>query len=211
MKKKYLLIVGILLLLFVGGYFIVKIEGKQIINIGDINEIKEKKDRNNEIIVDSKSSDNIKFYKSDQLGFTFNLPENWVETNNKGVFITSNSKQLFFKNIENENRLTISYYPAPYGKPHFLDLKEDFLNSRWIYKENKKNLIIAGREALQGIRESTKSSKGILLEEFSYNILVSFEGFEESSSFDIQFQYDKNNESKAIKDLELILDSFKLK
>lgn len=191
MKKKYYLVIGILILLIIGGYFSTQRKSNLITQSEDI-------------------KNSINTYENKELGFKFNLPENWVESNSKDIFDTGDTKLLFFKNNKTGNRLTISYHKPPKGKSHFSDLKEEFSKNKWIYSEGKKELIVSNRKAIQGTQVNSVNSKGIPLENPNYTVLISFEGIEDSSSYDIEFKYVKINELIAVKNLDLILNSFRL-
>lgn len=204
MKKNYFLIIGILILLLVGGYFgVLKFINS---NQKDVNSIK-----NENSILKKKSNVNHNVFISNELGFEFSLPQYWVQSNENEVFDSGEIKQLYFKNSLNNTKLTISYYKPPTGGNYFSNLKQQFIENNWIYEKDKKELIISNRKAIQGTQKNIKSSKGIPLEDPNYTVLTSFEGVKKLSSFDIEYKYLKSNESLAKKDLEIILNSFRLK
>lgn len=204
MKKNYFLIVGILILLAIGGCFGVR----NFFENHDKNIVKNLKNENS--ISDKKPNINYNFFKNNDLGLEFRLPQNWIQSNKKEVFDSGDVKQLYFKNSINGSKLTISYYKPPTGGNYFSNLKQQFTENNWIYEKDKKEIIVSNRKAIQGIQKNIKSSKGIPLEDPNYTVLTSFEGVKKLSSFDIEYKYLESNESLAKKDLESILSSFKI-
>jgi hypothetical protein len=152
-----------------------------------------------------------KTYTNKQYGFTFQHPESWVEDVKINEVINLNEEvtsiSIVFKDTKTNSNFTIEYYFAPNGLELYQYAVSQYKSSQGWYVKDGKQIIVAGKEAIEANIISTINGKGQRLLKPLKTIVVEFLDKKQTGEIKIQFRVNAEN-TIEIENFNKVLSTF---
>lgn len=147
---------------------------------------------NNNHVINSTIPLNWEKYSNDNLGITFQYPNNWINSGEESFAIDRTGARvgikIYFIDSVSNTSLLVDYHFAPNGAELYNYAESQHESSQGMYSTDSKVIMVAGNKAIEAVSKISTNGKGMAIIPPLRLIVINFLDKQQTGSYELQFR-----------------------